>query len=150
MQGEGTVFSAHLWKSYKLYPNRNGEPRQWNFPWSFIWNLTHYQMNYFLPIHAFNISTVLSGFQPPNFTQVLLQPSSTHLWLKPHNPINELAIVIALSQQLVAQTGKQASPLEMCAIKDERTVSQPRDGHAVCTLQAHPHTSPCPTLQRTL
>jgi len=45
------------------------------------------------------ISPVLSGFQLPNSTQVLLQPSSTCLWLKPHPPINELAIVMTLSRQ---------------------------------------------------
>jgi len=36
---------------------------------------------------------VLLGFQPPYFTQMLLQPSSTRSWLKPHPPINKLAIV---------------------------------------------------------
>ena len=35
-----------------------------------------------LPYHP-----VLLGFQPPNFTQVLLQPSSTRSWLKPHPPL---------------------------------------------------------------
>ena len=36
----------------------------------------------------FSISPVLLGFQPPNFTQLLLQPSSTRMLLKPHPPIN--------------------------------------------------------------
>ena len=110
----------------------------------------------------FTISPVLLGFQPPNSTQVLLQPSSTRLWLKPHPPINELAIVTALSWQLLAQTGINASPLEMGAMQGKRTVfstrlciggqqwptqNQPRHfqsraHHAVCTLQVHPPTSP--------
>ena len=68
------------------------------------------------------VSPVLSGFQPPNFTQVLLQPSSTRLWLKPHPPINKLAIVTALSRQPLAQTGINASPSEMGAVQGKRTV----------------------------
>ena len=68
------------------------------------------------------ISPVLLGFQPPNFTQVLLQPSSTRSWLKPHPPINELAIVTALSRQPLAQTGINASPSEMGAVQGKRTV----------------------------
>ena len=66
------------------------------------------------------ISPVLSGFQPPNSTQMLLQPSSTRTWLKPHPPINELAIVTALNQQLLAQTGINASPSEMGAVQGMR------------------------------
>ena len=76
--------------------------------------LTRYQWNLFLwrSLLAYTcikltISPVLSGFQPPNFTQVLLQPSSTCSWLKPHPPINELAIVMALSWQPLVQTGKK-------------------------------------------
>ena len=48
-----------------------------------------------LYVHKLTISPVMLGFQPPNFTQVLLQPSSTRSWLKPHPPINKLAIVTA-------------------------------------------------------
>ena len=41
------------------------------------------------------------------------QPSSTRSWLKPHPPINKLAIVMALSQQLLAQ---KVSPPENGAV----------------------------------
>ena len=110
------------------------------------------------------MSPVLSGFQPPNSTQVLLQSSSTRSWLKPHPPINELAIVTALSWQLLTQTKIKASPLEMGAMQGERTVFstccaqedscgpvrvnqgiskvEPRDGHAVCTLWPPPPIPP--------
>ena len=110
------------------------------------------------------ISPVLSGFQPPNSTQVLLQPCSTRLWLKPHPSINELAIVTALSRQPLAQTGINASPSEMGTMQGKRTVfstrlciedssgplranqgifkAEPRDSHAVCTLWVHPHPPP--------
>jgi len=67
-------------------------------------------------------SPVLLGFQPSNFTQVLFQPSSTRLWLKPHPPINELATVTALSWQPLAQTGIKTSPLEMGTAQGKRTV----------------------------
>ena len=90
---------------------------------------THYRMNYFLWRSLFaytwiklTVYPVLSGFQPPNFTQVFLQPSSTCLWLKPHPPINVLAIVTALCWQPLAHTGIKASPLEMAAMQGERTV----------------------------
>jgi len=46
-----------------------------------------------------------------------LQPSSTRSWLKPHPPINELAVVTALSRQLLAQTGINAS-LVPCRAED--------------------------------
>ena len=110
----------------------------------------------------FTISPVLSGFQPPNFTQVFLQPSSTCSRLKPHPPINKLAIVTVLGWQTLAQTGINASPPEMGAVQGERTVfsthrrtavahseptkvfPKPRDSHAVCTLRVHPSTSPYP------
>ena len=111
----------------------------------------------------------MSGFQPPNSTQVLLQPSSTRSWLKPRPPINELAIVMALSQQPLTQTAINASPSEMGAVQGKRTVFstllcigghssgplrvnqgvfkvEPRDGHAVCTVRVHPPTSPYPAL----
>ena len=94
-------------------------------------NLTHYRMNCFLwrSLLAYTwikltISPVLSGFQPPNSTQVLLQPSSTRLWLKPHPPINKLAIVTALSRQPRAQIN--ASPSEMGAVQGKRTVFSTR------------------------
>ena len=62
-------------------------------------SLTHYQMDYFSVEVTFSLCTpVLSDFQAPNFTLVSLQTSSTRLWLKPHPPINELAIVMALSR----------------------------------------------------
>jgi len=81
-------------------------------------------------------------------------------------PINELAIVTALSRQLLAQTGKNAFPLAMGAVQGKRTVfsthlciggqqcqsqprhfqAEPRDSHAVCTLRVHPPTSPSPAL----
>ena len=69
--------------------------------------------------------------------------------------INKLVIVMALSQQLLAQTWKKASPPEMEAMQNERTVfsthsyiggqkwpthnqgvskAEPRNSHAVCTL----------------
>jgi len=42
----------------------------------------------------------MSGFlAAPKFTQVTLQPFSTFLELKPHPPINEPAIVMALGLQ---------------------------------------------------
>ena len=133
--------------------------------------LTHYRMNCFLwrSLLAYTwikltMSPVLSGFQPPNSTQVLLQPSSTRLWLKPHPLINELAIVTALSRQPLAQTGINASPSEMGTMQGKRTVfstrlciedssgplranqgifkAEPRDSHAVCTLWVHPHPPP--------
>ena len=56
------------------------------------------------PGYEATVYPVLSGFQPPNFTQVFLQPSSTCSCLKPHPPINVLAIVTALSRQPLAQT----------------------------------------------
>ena len=94
-----------------------------------LWLLTHYRMNWFLwrsllacTWIKLTISPVLSGFQPPNSTQVLLQPCSTCSWLKPHPPINELAIVTALSRQLLAQTGINASPSEMGTVQGKRTV----------------------------
>ena len=86
------------------------------FLWRSLFAYTWYKLT---------ISPVLLGFQPSNFTQVLLQPSSTHSWLKqvkPHPPINELAIVTALSWQLLVQTGKKASLLEMGTVQGERTV----------------------------
>ena len=70
----------------------------------------------------FSISPVLLGFQPPNFTQLLLQPSSTRMLLKPRPPINMLAIVTTLSWQPLAQTGINASPPEMGAVQGKRTV----------------------------
>jgi len=95
--------------------------------------LTHYQMNCFLwrsllacTWIKLTISPVLSGFQPPNSTQVLLQPSSTRSWLKSHPPINELAIVTAPSRQPLAQTGINASPSEMGAVQRKRTVFSTR------------------------
>ena len=96
-------------------------------------HLTHYRMNCFLwrsllacTWIKLTISPVLSGFQPPNSTQVLLQPCSTHSWLKPHPPINELAIVTALSRQPLAQTGINTSPSEMGAVQGKRTVFSTR------------------------
>ena len=71
-------------------------------------------------------SPVLSSFQPPNSTQVLLQPSSTRWWLKPHLPISELAIVMALSRQPLAQTGINASLPEMGAMQGKRTIFSTR------------------------
>jgi len=68
-------------------------------------------------------------FQPPNFTQVLLQPSSTRSWLKPHPSINNLAIVTALSWQPLAQTGEKAEKtvFSTClCIGGQHAVSQPR------------------------
>lgn len=53
------------------------------------------------------VSPVMFGIQPPNFTQVSWQPYSTYLWLKPHHPINEVAIVPVLSWQLLIQTGRR-------------------------------------------
>jgi len=41
---------------------------------------------------------------------------------QPHPPINELAIVTALSWKLLAQTGINASPSEMGAVQGKRTV----------------------------
>jgi len=55
-----------------------------------------------------------------------LQPSSTRLWLKPHPPINEPTIVTALSRQPLDQTGINASPSEMGAVQDKRTVFSTR------------------------
>ena len=73
-----------------------------------VGSLTHYQMDYVSVEVTFSLcSPVLSGFRAPNFTKVSLQPSSTHLWLKPHPPINELAIVTALTRQPFVQTGGQ-------------------------------------------
>ena len=46
--------------------------------------------------------------------------------IKPHPPINELAIVTALSQQMLAQTGINAFPLEMGAMQGKRTVFSTR------------------------
>ena len=62
-------------------------------------------------MHTLNLPypPVLSSFQPPIFTQVPIQPSSTCLWLKPHPPINKLAIITALPRQPLIQTGKKAS-----------------------------------------
>ena len=57
---------------------------------------------------------------------MLLQPSSTRSWLKPHPPINELAIVTALSRQPLAQSGINASPSEMGAVQGKRTVFSTR------------------------
>ena len=71
------------------------------------------------------LSPVLLGFQPPNFTQVLLQPSSTRLGLKLHHqPINELEVGLALGRQLLFLTGK-ASPPEMAPCKVRGLLFQP-------------------------
>jgi len=58
--------------------------------------------------------------------QVLLQPSSTHSWLKPHPPINVLAIATALSWQLLTQARLKAFLPEMGAMQGERTVFSTR------------------------
>jgi len=52
------------------------------------------------------------GFSAPELHTRLLQPSSTHLWLKAHPPINELAIVMVLGWQLLIQTEKKSFPIE--------------------------------------
>ena len=86
----------------------------------------HCWINHFEPMNKWIYTYHISSSEPPYFMQVLLQPSSTHSWLKPHPPSNELAIVVALSQQLLVQTGKKASPLEMGAMQAKSTVFSTR------------------------
>ena len=59
------------------------------------------------------ISPDLAGFQPTNFTQVPLQPSSTHLWPKPHPPINKLKTATDLVWQLLFLTYLQRTLLHV-------------------------------------
>ena len=101
-----------------------------------VGSLTYYQMDYVSVEVTFSLCTcVLSGFQAPNFTQVSLQPSSTRLWVKPHPPINELAIVTALSRQLLIQTGKKLHCWEWES-KVRQLFSQPRKEICACRLCA--------------
>ena len=87
---------------------------------------------------------------------------------QPHPPMNELAIVMALSRQPLVQTREKASLPGMGAQQGERTVfstcwcieernsppgtnqgvfkAEPRDSHTVATLRVHPPNSPCPAL----
>ena len=95
-------------------------------------SLTHYQINYYSVEITFShtwielISPVLLGFQPPKLHTSALTAISTHSWLKPHPPINKLAIVIAFSQQPLAQTGKKVSLSEMGTVQGGRTVFSTR------------------------
>ena len=60
---------------------------------------------HFQPIHQLNLPyPQFCWVSAPNFTQVLLQPSSTSPRLKPLPSINEHTIVAALTQQPLAQT----------------------------------------------
>jgi len=62
------------------------------------------------------------GFEVSNSTQVPLQPSCTHLRLKPHPLFNELAIVTALGQWSPLQSEKMASLPEMESLHGQKTV----------------------------
>jgi len=91
--------------------NTDAISRHWHWYWLALghwyqdgYTFTHYWMNYSsLSAYTCIKPTIFPGFQPPNFTQVLLQPSSTHSWPKPHPPINKLAIVMALSWQRLSK-----------------------------------------------
>jgi len=61
------------------------------------------------------------GFEASNFTQVPLQPSCAHSWLKPHPLSNKLAIVMALGLWLPLQRAKIASLPEMKALYGQST-----------------------------
>jgi len=61
--------------------------------------------------------------QPPNFTQVLLQPSSTRLWPKPHPPINKLATVMADNR--LPKLGKSLSRQKWVPCRARGLFSQP-------------------------
>ena len=49
---------------------------------------------------------------------------------------------IAVSNFIYAKEGRNGPPSANQVISTD----EPRHGHAVCTLQVHPPTSPCPTL----
>ena len=61
-------------------------------------------------------------FEASNFTQVPLQPSCAHSWLKQHPLSNELAIVTALGQWSPLQSEKIASLPEMEALHGQKTI----------------------------
>ena len=90
-----------------------------------------------------------------------------YMFMTPTTPtISKLAIVTALGWHPLIQTGKNASLLGMgiqkgefsqliCAQKDRNSPpsanqgvfkAEPKDSDAVCTLQVHLPTSPCPAL----
>ena len=80
--------------------------------------------SHFQPIHELYLYHIPSSvkFSPPKLHTSALTATSTYSRLKLHPPINELAIVTALSRQPLTQTGIKAFPLEMGTVQGERTV----------------------------
>ena len=113
----------------------------------------------FKPVDPLNVTSC--GFETSNFTQVPLQPSCADSWLK-LLPLSSMANEHPYRARKELHCQKRRSymarrPLSkpICA-KEERnglpsadqglSTAKPRSSHAVCTLQMHPPTSPCPAL----
>ena len=81
-------------------------------------------MNYFSVEVTFSLYMNIPQFcrvSAPKFHTSALT-AILYTWLKPHPPINELAIVTALGWQTLAQTGINASLPEVGTVQGKRTV----------------------------